>query len=82
MPPTDSVHVRPVVPDDAVGVAGILNRVIETGAYSAFDTPFSVEAERDYILGLSARSVFLVAVRDADQRGRRPWRQRDCSRAA
>jgi L-amino acid N-acyltransferase YncA len=63
-----AISIRPVVPDDAAAVASILNRVIETGAYSAFDSPFSVENERDYILGLSQRSVFLVAVRDTDQR--------------
>jgi L-amino acid N-acyltransferase YncA len=45
-----------------------LNRIIETGAYSSFDSTFSVEAEREYIAGLSPRSVFLVAVREADGR--------------
>jgi L-amino acid N-acyltransferase YncA len=63
-----TISIRPVVPEDASAVADILNRVIETGAYAAFDAPFSVDAERAYIEGLSKRSVFLVAVRNSDRR--------------
>lgn len=60
--------VRDVRPDDAEVVAGILNRIIDAGTYTAFDTPFSVDAERRYIESLPARGIFLVAVRASDDR--------------
>lgn len=62
------ISVREVRPDDAAAVAGILNRIIETGTFTAFDTPVSVDAEREYIEQFPARGVFLVAERAADGR--------------
>lgn len=53
--------IREVRPDDAAGVARILNSAIETGRQTVFDTPFTVAAEREYIQGLPARAVFMVA---------------------
>ncbi len=55
------ILVRPVRPDDAAGVANVINPIIEAGTYTAFDTPFSPESEREHILNLSPRSIFLVA---------------------
>lgn len=55
--------VREAKPDDAAGIVAIFNPIIETGLYTAFDAPFSVEAERRYITGLSERAIFHVAVR-------------------
>jgi L-amino acid N-acyltransferase YncA len=59
--------IRTAEPGDAPTVAGILNAVIEEGAYTVFDTPFTAEQERRYIESFPERGVFLVAVRQADQ---------------
>ena len=56
------VTVRPVCPDDAEGVAGILNPIIEARSFTALDTPFSIEAERAFIRGFPTRGIFHVAV--------------------
>jgi len=60
--------IRDVRPDDAAAIVAILNPIIAAGEYTAFDTPFTVEAERSYIENLPERAVFLVAVRMADGR--------------
>jgi L-amino acid N-acyltransferase YncA len=57
-----NITVRGVVPDDAEGVIAIFNPVIESGKYTIFDAPFTVEAERDYILNMHPRGLFHVAV--------------------
>ncbi len=44
------VLVRDARPDDAQAIVGILNPIIQTGAYTVFDAPLTVEAEREYIL--------------------------------
>ena len=54
--------VREARPDDAEAIVDIINPIIEAGVYTAFDTPFTVEAERDYILNFPERGVFNVAV--------------------
>ena len=59
--------VRPVEPGDAEQIVGILNPIIAAGAYTVFDTPFSLEAEREYIESFPERGVFLAAV-DSDAR--------------
>lgn len=41
--------IREVRPDDAEVIANILNPIIQSGQYSALDTPFTVEAEREFI---------------------------------
>lgn len=53
--------IRPVVPDDAEGVVNVINPIIETGRYTVFDTPFTPEFEREYILNLSGRAIFYLA---------------------
>lgn len=60
--------VRDAKPDDAESIVGILNPIIEAGVYTAFDTTFTVEQERDYIDSFPPRVVFHVAVRCHDQR--------------
>ena len=60
--------VRLATPDDAEAVVGILNPIIESRAYTALDTPFSVEAERQFIAQFPARGIFHVAVRESDGR--------------
>lgn len=53
--------IREAGPDDAEAIVAILNPIIESGAYSALDTPFSVEAEREFIAGFPRRGVFHLA---------------------
>ncbi|MEM7031703.1 MAG: GNAT family N-acetyltransferase [Chloroflexota bacterium] len=63
-----SIYTRPVTLNDAQAIINIFNPIIETGLYTVFDTPFTVEEERAYIENLSPRSTFFVAVdQDHDQ---------------
>ena len=59
--------IREVRPDDAEAIIGIINPIIEAGTYTVFDVPFTVEAERDYILNFPQRGVFHVALGTQDQ---------------
>lgn len=52
---------------DAGAIIGILNPIIEAGVYTAFDTPLTIEAEREYILKFPKRGIFHVAARLQDQ---------------
>jgi L-amino acid N-acyltransferase YncA len=56
-----------VRPADAAGVVAVFNPIIEAGAHTVFDAPFTVEAERAYIEALPERAIFLVAERLADR---------------
>ena len=62
------ILVRKASVDDAEAIVAIFNPIIEAGAYTAFDTPFTVEAEREYILNLPPRGILHVAVCQTDQR--------------
>jgi phosphinothricin acetyltransferase len=55
------VSVRAAGPDDAAGVAAVLNGVIRGGSQTLLDTAVSVEEERAYIQSLPARSFLHVA---------------------
>jgi L-amino acid N-acyltransferase YncA len=63
-----SLIVRDVRPDDAAAVCGILNPIIESRMYTVLDTPFTVEAERDFITRFPPRGIWKVAAREADGR--------------
>ncbi len=63
-----NLSVRQACQEDAEAIVGIFNPIIETGIYTVFDTPFTVEAERQYIASFPARGIFLVAVRSEDQK--------------
>ena len=56
------VIIRPAVASDASGIVEVVNPIINAGVYTAFDTPFTVEAERRYIEAFPARGIFHVAV--------------------
>lgn len=62
------VQVREAMPEDAEALVGILDPIISAGRYTVLDTPFTVEAEREYIATFPPRGVFHVAVRRHDQR--------------
>jgi len=63
-PPRTSI--RRATPDDAAGVAAVLNGVIVGGRHSLLDTPFTVDEERAYIESLPERSFLHVAEVDGD----------------
>jgi L-amino acid N-acyltransferase YncA len=56
------VEIRAAGPHDAEAIVGVLNPIIEARVYTAFDTPFTVDAERTFIQNLHPRGVFHVAV--------------------
>ncbi len=56
-----AVGIREAGPDDAPGIAAVLNGVIRGGSPTLLDTTFSVEEERAYLEGLPARSFIHVA---------------------
>lgn len=60
--------IREARPEDAEAIIGIFNPIIEAGLYTVFDTPFTVEAERDYILNFPQRGIFHVAVNLPDHK--------------
>jgi L-amino acid N-acyltransferase YncA len=60
--------VRKVRLDDAEAILSILNPIIASGAYSALDTPFTLEAEQDFIRSFPVRGVFHVAEQSREQR--------------
>jgi len=62
-----ALRIREARPEDAAAVVAIFNPIIEAGMYTAFDTPFTVEAERSYIETLPERAIFLVAERGTDR---------------
>jgi ribosomal protein S18 acetylase RimI-like enzyme len=62
------VVVRNVRIDDAEEIAGILNPIIEAGAYTVLDGPISVDAQRQFIDRFPSRGVFLVAADRTDGR--------------
>jgi L-amino acid N-acyltransferase YncA len=55
------VPIREVRPEDAEAIVGILNPIIEAGAYRVLDAPLTVDAERRYIRAFPARGIFHVA---------------------
>lgn len=62
------IFVRQAQPDDAAGIVAVFNPIIESGLYTTFDTPFTVEAERTYIDSLTERDILHVAVLPEDSR--------------
>jgi L-amino acid N-acyltransferase YncA len=57
-----SIVVRPATPDDALGIVGVLNPIVEDGRYSALDATFSVDEERAFIERFPVRGIFHVAI--------------------
>jgi L-amino acid N-acyltransferase YncA len=60
--------VREACAEDAAAIVAIMNPIIAAGVYTAFDTPFRVEAEQAYLEGFPARGIFHVAVAASDER--------------
>jgi L-amino acid N-acyltransferase YncA len=62
------LSVRDAEPADAHALVRILNPIIAARVYTAFDTPFTVEAEHDYLLNFPPRGIWKVALRQSDER--------------
>jgi L-amino acid N-acyltransferase YncA len=60
--------VRDACVQDAAAIVALMNPIIAAGLYTAFDTPFTVEAEETYLRGFPLRGVFHVAVDRTDGR--------------
>ena len=60
--------IRDVELSDAEAIVAILNPIIEARAYTVFDTPFSVDAERDYIARFPPRGIWKLALSGVDGR--------------
>ena len=56
------IEIRDVRVEDAEEILAILNPIIEARCYTAMDTPFTVEVERNFIRTFPARGIFLVAL--------------------
>ena len=55
------ITIRRAVPDDAASIVGIWTGIVAELTYSAVDRPFTIEAEREYLAGLSEREGILLA---------------------
>lgn len=62
------LHIRAVTPDDAGGIVAIVNPIIVADRFTTFTEPFSIETERAYILSMTNRHLFHVAVDAATER--------------
>jgi L-amino acid N-acyltransferase YncA len=63
-----NLSIRNVEPGDAEAVLAILNPIIAARVYTALDTPFSIQEERDFIAGFPRRGIWKAAVRTADRK--------------
>jgi L-amino acid N-acyltransferase YncA len=67
MPHRLPLTIRDVQLHDAEALVRLMNPIIAAGIYTAFDTPWTPEAETEYIKAFPTRGVFLVAI-SHDQR--------------
>jgi L-amino acid N-acyltransferase YncA len=56
------IEIRDVRIEDAEEILAILNPIIAARGYTAMDTEFTVEVEREFIRTFPSRGIFLVAV--------------------
>lgn len=59
--------IRNVKIDDADGVRGVLNPIIEEGKYTVIDTPFSLHEEQAFIHQFPEQGVFHVDISENEQ---------------
>ena len=62
------IEIRDVRIEDAEGILAILNPIIAARCYTAMDTPFTVEQERDFIRAFPERGIFLAAIDSTSNR--------------
>ena len=56
------IEIRDARVEDAEDIVAIFNPIIAARFYTALDTPFTVEQEREFIRNFPARGIFHVAV--------------------
>ncbi len=56
------ILIRDAQVNDAEGIVSVLNPIIRAGIYTAFTTPFSIEAEREFISHFPQQGILHVAV--------------------
>ena len=56
------IKIRDVTLEDAEAILAILNPIIAARCYTAMDTEFTIDVEREFIRIFPARGTFLVAV--------------------
>ena len=62
------IEIRDVRIEDAEEILAILNPIIAARCYTAMDTPFTLEEEREFIRSFPSRGIFLVAIDTAANR--------------
>lgn len=62
--PKSNLLIRRATPDDAAGVAAVMDVIANERIYSAIDRAWSVEEERQYIASRSPREALFVAQTD------------------
>ena len=60
------LHIRAATPDDAQGIIDVLNPIIDARAFTALDTPLTLDEERRYLEQFPDRGLFHVALRGSD----------------
>ncbi len=60
------IRIKPVRVEDAEGVIGVLNPLIQSRDHMVLDRVLTVDEERSFINGFPKRGVFHVAERDPD----------------
>lgn len=61
MDTTNSILVRPAMPEDAEGIVNILNPLIREGKQTVLSKEYSVAEEAEFIRNFPARGLFIVA---------------------
>jgi len=55
------IKIRRALPADAASIANIWKAIVSEKSYSAVDSPFSVESEREYLQSMSSREGIFLA---------------------
>jgi len=55
-------HVRRASPEDAAGIAGVLQGIVSERVYSAIERAWTVAEQRSYLMSLSHREAVHVAI--------------------
>ena len=56
------MHLRPATPADAAAIVALINPIIALGSMTAYTTPFTAGAQREYLAAFPAEGVFNLAL--------------------
>jgi L-amino acid N-acyltransferase YncA len=62
-----AIEIRDARPEDAEAIVQILNPIIAARVFTAFDTPFTADAEREFLRTFPPRGIFHVAAAADDR---------------